>query len=730
MTAPRAACSAGSSTQYDFLGRMRGRVQRTDENCVATVADLDSVYAYAYDAQGRVQRVANDNVSRSFTYDSYSRLNRESVTVDRLTRASSYIYDDHHRPVAVTYPAGEVITTTYGSPGAAVGLSSSIHGALVDRVNYDEAGRMTALRFPAGGNLWRTQSYYPWTAKRNGGMLESLKVGLSEGGGERLSRGYAYNSFGDITSLTEGTTSNEFTYDGLGRLTGAYGRTYAYDGASRLTSFNGQSYGYDDSGPFHAVDRIGGADRFDYDANGNMTVRNKGLAGQQTLVWDAQNRLSQVQDNNGDLLEQYWYGVDGARVKKVSGTTTTYTFFAHYEEEVTGAVTTTVSHYRFGGLRFAVKRGGDLFHLHGDHLGSTSLTTDGAGAATASRAYYAYGAERSSSGDLKTDHTFTSQKRDATGLMYYNARYYDPALGTFISPDSMVPGTEQVINYNRFLYARGNPLKFTDPTGHAGYDPLGAAWVEEFKAAHDGRAPSQQDRKDRLVSLAVPGSGPRGSWRKPDWKAYTSAKVVGEYILKEIRTNAMNTEVLEPIGDAQILSKHFASLILGGQPDWSNIKGFIEAKIAAYILWAGLVGSDQDWDHKPIILGKGWGKWHPYKGYAYRYDIWSNIHFGYIARVIGFSDIEMLAGAGVAQIGDYLNPKKEGTFDIRWLLRSFGDDPYDAEAIRVGFALHAAVLEQGKLTSELFWDVFDGHAKNLARCPLSDVSPSCPAWEE
>ena len=53
-------------------------------------------------------------------------------------------------------------------------------------------------------------------------------------------------------------------------------------------------------------------------------MRNKGLAGQQTLVWDAQNRLSQVQDSNGDLLEQYWYDVDGARVKKVSGATTTY----------------------------------------------------------------------------------------------------------------------------------------------------------------------------------------------------------------------------------------------------------------------------------------------------------------------------------------------------------------------------------------------------------------------
>ena len=279
-------------------------------------ADLDS--SYVYDAQGRMQLESNDNVSRSFTYDSYSRVSNVSVTIDSLTRATSFSFDDYHRPTAVTYPGGEVITTTYGSPGVPVELSSSIHGALVDSVNYDEAGRMTAMRFPAGGNLWRTQSYYPWTEPKSGGMLASLKVGLSKGGGERLSRGYAYNSFGDVISLTEGTTSNSFTYDGLGRLTSAYGRAYAYDGASRLISFNGQAYGYGDSGPFHAVDKIGNADRFDYDANGNMTVRNKGLSSQQTLVWDDENRMSQVQDNQGDLLEQYWYDVDGARASRRS----------------------------------------------------------------------------------------------------------------------------------------------------------------------------------------------------------------------------------------------------------------------------------------------------------------------------------------------------------------------------------------------------------------------------
>jgi hypothetical protein len=47
-----------------------------------------------------------------------------------------------------------------------------------------------------------------------------------------------------------------------------------------------------------------------------------------------------------------------------------------------------------------------------------------------------------------------------------NARYYDPQLGTFLSPDTVVPDAGMVVDYNRFLYARGDPVKYADPSGH------------------------------------------------------------------------------------------------------------------------------------------------------------------------------------------------------------------------------------------------------------------------
>jgi hypothetical protein len=51
--------------------------------------------------------------------------------------------------------------------------------------------------------------------------------------------------------------------------------------------------------------------------------------------------------------------------------------------------------------------------------------------------------------------------------LYYGARYYDPQLGAFLSPDTLVPDPSRVAAYNRYAYAYNNPLKYNDPSGHS-----------------------------------------------------------------------------------------------------------------------------------------------------------------------------------------------------------------------------------------------------------------------
>ena len=79
----------------------------------------------------------------------------------------------------------------------------------------------------------------------------------------------------------------------------------------------------------------------------------------------------------------------------------------------------------------------------------------------------AFGATRFTSGTTPTTYRFTGQREETSlGLYYYNARWYDPALGHFLSPDSIVPAAGNALDYHRYAYTRFNPLKYTDPSGH------------------------------------------------------------------------------------------------------------------------------------------------------------------------------------------------------------------------------------------------------------------------
>ena len=72
---------------------------------------------------------------------------------------------------------------------------------------------------------------------------------------------------------------------------------------------------------------------------------------------------------------------------------------------------------------------------------------------------------------------------------------------------------------------------------------------------------------------------------------------------------------------------------------------------AAMALFTERVGQDRPWDHKPILAKKYNGVvYHKQGAYDYFYDIWSNIHYGYVGRAGGLSESVLLDGAGAEQI--------------------------------------------------------------------------------
>jgi len=78
-----------------------------------------------------------------------------------------------------------------------------------------------------------------------------------------------------------------------------------------------------------------------------------------------------------------------------------------------------------------MKVNGVKSYLLGDHLGSTSISTNSAGAKTSELMYTAWGEVRYAWGPTPTDYTFTGQYSnvDDFGLMYYGARWYDHCSG-------------------------------------------------------------------------------------------------------------------------------------------------------------------------------------------------------------------------------------------------------------------------------------------------------------
>jgi RHS repeat-associated protein len=88
--------------------------------------------------------------------------------------------------------------------------------------------------------------------------------------------------------------------------------------------------------------------------------------------------------------------------------------------------------------------------------------------------YLPFGGERSHDGQaIETSYKYTNQELDdTTGLYNYGARLYEPIIGRFISPDTIVQDPYDPETLNRYAYCRNNPLIYVDPMGYGFFDSV------------------------------------------------------------------------------------------------------------------------------------------------------------------------------------------------------------------------------------------------------------------
>jgi len=116
-----------------------------------------------------------------------------------------------------------------------------------------------------------------------------------------------------------------------------------------------------------------------------------------------------------------------------------------------------------------------ITYMHTDALGSPVAATDESGNVLWREHYSPFGAKLDNSEQSKgNDVGYTGHQFDNdTGLVYMQARYYDPLIGRFYSNDPVgYTAANPVMSFNRYMYVNNNPYKYTDPSGQI----LETAW--------------------------------------------------------------------------------------------------------------------------------------------------------------------------------------------------------------------------------------------------------------
>lgn len=411
-------------------------------------------------------------------------------------------------------PSAETVTASFNSLGMPTHVESDFGGGVtyVDTTTFDAIGRV--LQRKLGGSGSAASLVRDFEYRISDGRIQTLEA--TQVGGTNLQHDtYTYDDAGNPSRIVrnpDGTAHDEtecFSYDSRQRLTrafthpsttsdcsahatggpAAYDESYAVGDLERLLAIGetGNVRTLDSSGTAVPLGSCSTAHTkplavqwmtapgstspssghsYTYDCNGSRLSDNDQTTADidYSHTWNAHNRLESTALTIGGSpagTTQNVYAASGQRALRIdtaaNGDVTKTVYLGVLEYKWESATPSAVQ-----GLRTysGSQRGYDGVLTWSATNSQDSLTVGLSSTGVPSRIYYTpYGTVRS--GAAINGRGFLNQVADDnTGLNYLSNRYLDPASGQFLSVDPLVGKTG-----DPYLYAAGNPVALSDPTG-------------------------------------------------------------------------------------------------------------------------------------------------------------------------------------------------------------------------------------------------------------------------
>lgn len=445
-----------STYRYDALNRI---ISENDP----TTPGID--IAYAYDScQYGIGRLCSanvqDTVKTEYAYTPLGDQASEQRTVDDTLYVTSFAYDRQHHLSEMTYPDGGTAQYQSNSAGKiSTVLFADIDGTttpIAADITYAPSSKPIALTLGNGAMMnWEYHAEQLYRLARKHTTIAGETV---------QDFSYQYDANGNIVSIDDQSSAYHpmqllYTYDNLDRLVSAQGESadpalayieaYTYDAIGNITETSAnEAYQYQSrrAGNYanpQAVTKVGST-VYAYDKNGNLTSK-----GRWTHTWNFKNQLTG--STNGQVSMNYGYDHTGARVLKadLDGPIITTTINPYYDvEDHLVRRHIRLDDLSLGGIATSTHdtdvNTTQLIYHTTDHLGGTHIELNETGSVEEYVLYKPYGSTlaQEQTGDYDNPYKFTGKPLDhETGLYYFNARYYDPLIGRFVSQDPMIAKT-------------------------------------------------------------------------------------------------------------------------------------------------------------------------------------------------------------------------------------------------------------------------------------------------